>query len=114
MCSQFPNVLKLQNRDEDLLAYCQHLTAFHADLNQRFEDILHFDIPDWVRGQTHTPNTKLLILKQLIEISTNKEFEPMFEQGYHKFWKQKQIPILYPALWVIIQKLLIAFPSIIW
>ena len=35
----------------------------------------------------------------------------MFEQGYHKFWLQKQIPILYPALWATVQKLLIAFPS---
>lgn len=24
----------------------------------------------------------------------------MFEQGYHKFWLQNQIRILYPALWV--------------
>ena len=39
-CSQFPNLSKLQNRDEDLFAYCQHLTALHSDLNQRFEDIL--------------------------------------------------------------------------
>ena len=35
----------------------------------------------------------------------------MFEQGYHKLWLQKQIPILYSALWVIVQKLLTAFPS---
>ncbi|GFX98350.1 hypothetical protein TNCV_4001191 [Trichonephila clavipes] len=35
----------------------------------------------------------------------------MFEQGYHKFWLQKQIPILYPALSVIVQKLWTAFPS---
>lgn len=35
----------------------------------------------------------------------------MFEQGYHKFWIQKQISILYPALWATVQKLLMAFPS---
>lgn len=33
----------------------------------------------------------------------------MFEQGYCKFWLQKQIPILYPDLWVTAQKLLFAF-----
>ena len=47
-CSQIQNLSKLQNRDEDLFTHCQHLTALHADLNQRFEDILHLDIPDWV------------------------------------------------------------------
>ena len=47
-CSQFPNLSKLQNKDEDLFAYCQHLTALYSDLNRRFEDILYLDIPDWV------------------------------------------------------------------
>lgn len=40
-CSQFPNLSKLQNRNADLLAYCQYLTALHSDINQRFDDILH-------------------------------------------------------------------------
>ena len=39
---------EIAKRGEDLLAYCQHLTALLADLNQKFEDILHMDIPDWV------------------------------------------------------------------
>ena len=47
-CSQLPILSKLQKRGEDLLAYCQHLTSLLADLNQKFEDILHMDIPDWV------------------------------------------------------------------
>lgn len=115
-CSQFPNLSKLQNRDEDMLAYCQHLTALHADLNQRFEDILHLNVPDWVlnpfaRGQTQSHAESIEIQEQLIEISTNEELKPMFQQGYHKFWLQKQIPIFYPALWVTVQKLLTAFPS---
>ena len=117
-CSQFQNLSKLQNRDEDLLAYCQHLTALPADLNQRFEDILHLDIPDWVlnpfaRGKTQIPDIdeSILIQEQLIELSTNEELKPMFEQGYHTFWLQKEITILCSALWVNVQKLLTAFPS---
>ena len=35
----------------------------------------------------------------------------MFEQGYHTFLLQKEIPILCSAFWVIVQKLLTAFPS---
>ena len=35
----------------------------------------------------------------------------MFELGYHKFWLQNQMTILYLALWFIVQKLLTAFPS---
>ena len=108
----------MQNRDEDLFTYCQHLTALHADLNQRFEDILHLDIPDWVlnpfaRGQTQIPDIdeSILIQEQLIELSTNEELKPMFEQGYHTFWLQKEITILCSALWVNVQKLLTAFPS---
>ena len=41
----------------------------------------------------------------------NEELEPMFELGYHKFWLQNQMTILYLALWFIVQKLLNAFPS---
>ncbi|GFY18585.1 SCAN domain-containing protein 3 [Trichonephila clavipes] len=35
----------------------------------------------------------------------------MFEQGYYIFWKQKQIQISYPAIWVSVQKLGTTFPS---
>ena len=46
LCLQiFQNYKK---RDEDLLAYSQHLTALHSDFSQRFEDILHINIPNWV------------------------------------------------------------------
>ncbi|XP_023212892.1 protein ZBED8-like [Centruroides sculpturatus] len=44
----FPNLLKLKKRDDDLHVYCQHITALHSDLSQRFEDILHLGIPNWV------------------------------------------------------------------
>ncbi|GFV12780.1 hypothetical protein TNCV_1367501 [Trichonephila clavipes] len=47
----------------------------------------------------------------LVEISANVGLKPMFEQGYHTFWLQKQIPILYPALWDIAQKLATLAPS---
>ena len=33
--SQFPNLLKLQSREVEFLAYCQQLMAFYADVNQK-------------------------------------------------------------------------------
>ena len=58
-----------------------------------FEEILHLDIPDWVlnpfaRGKIQIPDIdeSILIQEQLIELSTNEELKPMFEQGYHTFW----------------------------
>ncbi|XP_023234520.1 SCAN domain-containing protein 3-like [Centruroides sculpturatus] len=114
-CSQFPNLPKLQKRDDDLLVYCQHLTVLHSDLSQRFEYILHLGIPDWVldpfASRPTNSDEAILIQEELIELFTNEELKPMFEQGYHKFWLRKQIPILYPALWATGKKLLIAFPS---
>lgn len=50
----------------------------------------------------------ILILEGLIELFTNEKLKSMFEQGYHKFWLQKQIT-LHPTLWVAIQKLSIVF-----
>ena len=80
-CSQFPNLLKLQNGDKDLLAYCQNLTVLHADLNQRFEDILHLDIPEWVlnpfsRRLAQIPNTdeSTLILEKLIKMRNLNQY----------------------------------------
>ena len=77
----------MQNRDEDVLAYCQHLTALLADLNKKFEDILRMDIPDWVLNpfageQTQIPDIddSILIQEILIELSTNEELKSMFEE----------------------------------
>ena len=86
-CSQFPTLSRLQKRDEGLLAYCQHLTALHSDLSQRFEDILHFGILDWVldpfASRPINSDEPIPIQEEHIELSTNEELKPTFEQGYH-------------------------------
>jgi hypothetical protein len=33
------------------------------------------------------------------------------KNGYQEFWLQRQIPVLYPALWAASKKIFIAFPS---
>ena len=90
-CSQFSNLLKLQNRDKDLLAYSQNLTALHADLRPEPKICRHsslLDISEWqlnslAHGQSQVQNTDeyILIQEQLIEISTNEELKPMFGLG---------------------------------
>jgi len=47
----------------------------------------------------------------LIEATTNEELKFKFKEGYQAFWLQKRIPKLYPGLWTVVQKFLIAFPS---
>ena len=49
--------------------------------------------------------------EELLELTTNEELKVNFKNGYQEFWLQKSIPVLYPGLWAIVQKFLIAFPS---
>ena len=46
-----------------------------------------------------------------IEVTTNEELKVKFRIGYQQFCLQRQIPALYPELWVMVQKFLTAFPS---
>ncbi|KRY46700.1 SCAN domain-containing protein 3 [Trichinella britovi] len=49
--------------------------------------------------------------EELIDLQTNEELKPKFQNGYHFFWLQKQISDLYPGLWRIVRKFLLAFLS---
>ncbi|KRZ47933.1 SCAN domain-containing protein 3 [Trichinella nativa] len=49
--------------------------------------------------------------EELIDLQTNEELKPKFKNGYHSFWLQKQISNLYPGLWRMVRKFLLAFPS---
>jgi hypothetical protein len=44
-------------------------------------------------------------------LSTNEELKLKLKNGYQEFWLQRQIPVLYPALWVASKKFFILFPS---
>lgn len=110
---QFPNLSMAQKNDEDLMTYCQHLEALHSDFNKRFEDILKMNIPKWVLDPFSNTETidSAKLEEELIEVTTNEELKLKFKEGYQVFWLQKQIPILYPGLWAVVQTFLIAFPS---
>lgn len=109
----FPN-LSVSCNNDDLFAYCQHLENLHSDFIERFQDILKLEIPDWVLDPFSNVNAAILssqLEEELIELSTNEEIKIKFKNGYQEFWLQKPIPQLYPGLWSIVQRFLIAFPS---
>lgn len=111
--SQFPCLSKKQIVDQDRLEYCAHLETLHSDICTRFEDILSLDIPAWILNPfTNMPeNVDPAIEEELIELTSNEELKFMFDQGYQKFWLQKEIPHLYPGLWQVVRKMFLAFPS---
>lgn len=109
----FPNLSAVSFNNDDLLVYCQHLENLHSDFAERFQDILKLEIPDWVLDPFSNVNTagSPQLEEELIELITNEEIKIKFKNGYQEFWLQKPIPQLYPGLWSIVQRFLIAFPS---
>ncbi|KAG8238021.1 hypothetical protein J437_LFUL014989 [Ladona fulva] len=47
-----------EEKDEDIFSYCEHLNALHSDFNQRFDDILKMNIPDWILDPFSSANTE--------------------------------------------------------
>lgn len=108
----FPN-LSVSCSNDELFAYCQHLENLHIDFTERYQDILNLEIPDWVLDPFSNVNTAMSpqLEEELIELTTNEEIKIKFKNGYQEFWLQKPIPQLYPGLWSVVQRFLIAFAS---
>lgn len=116
--SQFPILSDLHKNSkisfDDTQIYCQHLQSLDKDFSQRFEDILSLEIPQWVINPfVNIESAKLQYQEELIEISTNEMLKASFKNGENltEFWLQSTISRIYPGLWTVVQKLLIAFPS---
>lgn len=111
--NNFPNLAAASFINDDLVVYCQHLENLHNDFKERFQDILNMDIPDWVLDPFSNVSTaeSSQLEEQLLELTTNEEIKFKFKNGYQEFWLQKPIMELYPSLWSIVQRFLIAFPS---
>ncbi|CAI6353430.1 unnamed protein product [Macrosiphum euphorbiae] len=99
---------------DDTHIYCQHLQSLDKDFSQRFEDILSLEVPQWVINPfVNIESARLQYQEELIEISTNEMLKASFKNGENltEFWLQSTISRIYPGLWTVVQKLLIAFPS---
>lgn len=71
------------------------------------------EIPDRVLDPFSNVNIAISpqLEEELIELTTNEEIKIKYKNGYQQFWLQKSIPQLYPGLWSIVERFLIAFPS---
>ena len=56
-------------------------------------------------------NNAIFTILQELTVLSNEELKIKFKNGYKEFWLQKLISQLYPGLWSIVQRFLIAFPS---
>ncbi|KRY08758.1 SCAN domain-containing protein 3 [Trichinella patagoniensis] len=113
---QFPKVAALKENgevhDDDIQIYCDHLDVLKKDMQEKFQDILKMKILNWVIDPfSNTDEIEMELEEELIDLQTNEELKPKFKNGYHSFWLQKQISDLYPGLWRMVRKFLLAFPS---
>lgn len=110
--SHFPKFSRIKCQYDDVSAYVQHLSALHTDFKIRFQDILTLEIPQWIiNPYIDIEESDIVLQEELIGISTNEELKGQFRNGYQKFWFQRDIPVIYPGLWSIARKFLIAIPS---
>jgi hypothetical protein len=90
----------VETNDDDILVFCQHLEALKEDFTNRFQGVLNIIIPDWVlKPFSNLQTAELSLQEELIELSINEELKLKLKNGYQEFWLQRQIPVLYPALW---------------
>ncbi|KAG8234800.1 hypothetical protein J437_LFUL006633 [Ladona fulva] len=111
---QFPFLLKLDEQagigDDDLRVFCDHLATLHKNMMQRFEDLLLLEIPDWVINPFVIKEVGILE-EELIGIQNDVELKPKFKINYQEFWLQMEVSDHYPALWMVVKKLHLAFPT---
>lgn len=114
---QFPSLLELEQKsgiqDNDLQVYCDHLGMLHKDMSERFTDLLLIEIPDWVINPFSDAENvcQEAVEEELVGLKNDIELKPKFKKSYHEFWLQKEISNRYPALWAIVKKLFVAFPT---
>lgn len=112
---QFPSLSELEEKggiqDDDLQVFCDHLDMLHKDMSERYQDLLLMEIPDWVINPFSDPEVDGVVEEQLIELQNDIELKPKFKKSYQEFWLQKEISDRYPALWTVVKKLLVAFPT---
>jgi hypothetical protein len=109
---QFPNLSSVETNEDDILVFCHNLEALKEDFTNRFQDVLNMTIPDWVLEPfSNLQTAELSLQEELIELSTNEELKLKLKNGCQEFWLQRQIPVLYPALWAASKKFFFAFLS---
>ena len=105
-------VHRIDCSDENLEVYTEHLRALKDDMIVRFEDILSMQIPAWIVNPYCDVNlARPELQEELLDLASNEELESLFNGGYQKLWLRNDVGILYPSLWNIAKKFIVAFPS---
>ncbi|KRX16038.1 NAD(P)H-hydrate epimerase [Trichinella nelsoni] len=93
--------------------YELHLPPYYKDHDYtQCRMYLQMKTLNWVIDPfSNTDEIEIELEEELIYLQTNKEIKPKFKNRYHSFWLQKQIFDLYPGLWRMVRRFLLAFPS---
>ena len=114
---QFPNLSAADDEkpitDLSLQVYCDHLDKMHFDMTTRFGDLINLCIPTWVSQPLLNTEYKGLgiVEEELIYLKNDFELHPMLSVSCQAFWLQNGISERYPALYNIVKKFYIAFPT---
>jgi hypothetical protein len=112
---QFSNLSELEKKggiqNDNLHVFCNHLDMLHKDMSERFEDLLLMEIPDWVINPFSDTDEVGIVEEELIQLRNDSELKPKFKKSYQYFCLQNEICDHYSALWTVIRKLLLAFPT---
>lgn len=72
------------------------------------------EVPQWIMNPfVNIETAEIQIQEELVELSTNETLKVSFHNGDRltEFWLQGNISRLYPSIWAIVKKFLIAFSS---
>ena len=85
----------------------------HFDMTTRFGDLINLCIPTWVSQPLLDTEYKGLgiVEEELIYLKNDFELHPMLRVSCQAFWLQNGISERYPALYNIVKKFYIAFPT---
>lgn len=114
---KFPNLSSSDNEkpisDLSLQVYCDHLENMHFDMTTRFGDLINLNFP--TRVSQPLLNTEYEDLgieeEELIYLQNYFELHPKLSVSCQAFWLQNGISESYPALYNIVKKCYIAFPT---
>lgn len=114
---QFDNIPELAEIDlceNDIVIYCNHLSAMKNDLEIRFSDLFDFTIEPWMIDPFDCDplSAHENIQEEIIEIKCNDELQIKFKrETLCAFWQSNTVKSLYPNLWSQMSKILLCFPT---
>ena len=113
---QFSSLQQLDTSDKgisdvDVETYSKHIQELHEDMEVRFQDVFHLEIPDWIINPFIDISEQGILAEELTTLQNDFKLKPKFSISYQSFWLQSEIKAKYPHLWNRVKMFFIAFPS---